>query len=722
LRNVVSLAIVMRRILFLLCLAATCLTSSVSSSQSCEPTPFTRKVLEQLQVPDDAHLPAAQRQEVKLGILRKALSVSPADIFLNEAYQSVSLAGMEVNRPPLMAQYDALVEKHPDGPVFLYLAANAETGRDSKQAIAHLQRAIKLAPSFGLPHLLLAGIYLSRIYEDAAQMNDQLEGFAKFCPSSVRALPNLRWSKDKDLLKREATLLRRNIEAKTDSEAVAAYPILWSFEAALERSDQQSGNQLRMQHDIDRLRGKQFVRNSAWLDAIESAGFYDGIADDVVRSARHEIAVLYPNSDSALHEKYQQAIADAPCPKNGTAEQNTACARYEWRALVPLVRDWPATPWLADIAARAVIDDRSATPEELTEVITLFENASKLDPDGNRTSPPEPIWIAQQLVERGGPYDSVPDLVRAGFAATERQLGAGSVNDLQGATRDWLAQTWYLMGYIPLSEADIHLGHLKDADDALSQAEIRLQAIRPPENASSDDKMRFAYLATPYWFVRGMYAEEDGREADALVDYRNALVLYPPRRPSPDRRDEVMACAKRVWKEVGGTSEGWNDWASQSPLSGFYAGSGGSQSWSKLAESLPDRTFVDALGDHWNPLNLAKKTTFVTMWASWCAPCRAELPYLEKLYQRFKGREDVAILAFNIDDDPKAMTAALQELKVSIPSVAARDFAYSIVPPMALPANWIITPNKTEMFSDDSNSHEVWLENAAKAIEKAAAR
>ena len=83
------------------------------------------------------------------------------------------------------------------------------------------------------------------------------------------------------------------------------------------------------------------------------------------------------------------------------------------------------------------------------------------------------------------------------------------------------------------------------------------------------------------------------------------------------------------------------------------------------------------------------------MWASWCAPCRAELPYVQKLYQRFRNRSDIAILAFNVDDDPKAMTTALQELRVSIPSIAARDFAYSIVPEMALPANWIITSGKT---------------------------
>jgi hypothetical protein len=74
----------------------------------------------------------------------------------------------------------------------------------------------------------------------------------------------------------------------------------------------------------------------------------------------------------------------------------------------------------------------------------------------------------------------------------------------------------------------------------------------------------------------------------------------------------------------------------------------------------------------------------------------------------------------NVDDDPKAMTTALQELKVSLPSIAARDFAYSMIGQMALPANWIITPGKTEML--EGVSLDKWLENAAKAIETAAAK
>jgi len=109
------------------------------------------------------------------------------------------------------------------------------------------------------------------------------------------------------------------------------------------------------------------------------------------------------------------------------------------------------------------------------------------------------------------------------------------------------------MGYVPLAEAYVDLGRLADANDALSQADLNLQTLRPGENASSDSRTRFVDLAAPYWFVRGLYAEKDGRKVDALVDYRSSLALYPPRRPGPDRRDEVMASARRVWKEVGGT-------------------------------------------------------------------------------------------------------------------------------------------------------------------------
>jgi len=642
----------MRHSLVLLCFATACFISRVSWSQGCEPTVPTRAVLGQLEVPDDAHLPAAQRRDLKLELLRKALSAAPADIALHEAYQKVFLGGMEVNRPNLIREYEQLPARNPGDPILLYLVANAQTGRKTKEAIANLERAIELAPDFGLPHLLLAQIYSARAYEDVASANRELERFVELCPASVRTLTTLKWGRDKELIAREARRLRKNIEARTDSEAVSAYPMLWSFEAALERSDHQSENQVRMRTDVERLFSPNFARNSAWLATIQEARIYDGVLEGVGRKAQQELAALYPNSDAALHEEYEKAVGDAKYPDTGTPEQITAYWRARWHSTLPLVRKWPATEWLAGTAATAVIADRSATLEEVAAVMAFYENAVQQDP-GLPTSPPEPIWLAHELVDRGGPIDGIPDLVHLGLAAIERVQGANAVNDVSGRTDARLAAMWYILGYVPLAEAYVRLGRLSDADDALLQAEAKLQIIRPAENASSADKSRFVDMAAPYWFVRGLCAEKEGRKVDALIDYRNALALYPPRRPRPDRRAEVMASAQRVWKDLGGTVQGWTDWAAESSLAGFYSGSGGSEAWSKFAASSPDLILTDALGNRWNPLDLARKTTFITMWASWCGPCRAELPYVEKLYQRFRNRSDVAILAFNVTTIPR---------------------------------------------------------------------
>jgi thiol-disulfide isomerase/thioredoxin len=700
--------------------------STSTFSQTCEPSAPTREVLERLEIPDNERLPAARRQDIRLEVLRLALSTAPADIPLNEAYQATRLAGTETDRSAVIAEYEQLLAKSPRDPVFLYLASNAQIGRKTNEAIANLNHAIELAPDFGLPHLLLARIYSSGIHDDPAQVKRKLERFAALCPASVRTLPSLRWSKDTALIESEATRLRKNIEARTDSEAVAAYPTLWSLEAALKRSDQQSENQARMRRDIDHLFGPEFVRNAAWLSAIsQAASFFDGAPEGVGRKAQHEIATLYPDSTAACQEEEQSAKGDTRYPEKGSPEQRADYWRQTWRAVLPVVRKCSASPWLAFEAARAVIEDHTTSPEEIASVIALFQKSIELDPMGFQTSPPASISIAQWLVERGGPFERVPDLVFAGLAETNRDLAAETSDDLNDSTRASLAlhgNMFYLMDYLPLAEAYVRLGIPSRANDALLQADLKLDALRPAKDASSSENARFAELAAQYWFVRGLYAEMDHRKIDALVDYRNAVGLFPPRRPSPDRRDEVMASAERLWKEIGGTTQGWSDWAAQSPLSGFYAGSGETEAWSKLAKSSPDLVIKDALGNSWSPQELAKRTTFVTLWASWCGPCRAELPYVAKLYQRFRGRNDVAILAFNVDDDPNAMTRSLRELKVSIPSVPARDFAYSVVPEMALPANWIISSKKTEMFHGNDNSHDAWLEEAAAAIEKAAGK
>jgi len=337
------------------------------------------------------------------------------------------------------------------------------------------------------------------------------------------------------------------------------------------------------------------------------------------------------------------------------------------------------------------------------------------------TLPPQPIELAQTLAERGI-LEDVPDLAYAGFAAIERAHSPAIANDVYGGSVAALTQRhdqMTLWGYNALAEAYIRQNRLSSAKDLLNQQENILSRLRPPESAPAGDKYRFAEDEGMFWYLKGLFAEADHRATDALVDYRNSISAFPPRRPSPDRRDQVMQAAQRLWKDLGGTAQGWNDWAASSSLRNFDAGSGAVNAWSKLPAGL---TFRDVIGREYNPTDLAGKVALVTLWASWCGPCRAELPYFEKLYHQFEKRDDVVLLAFNVDDNIADMNKALDELKLKIPAVYAEPFVYSMLAQMAIPANWLLTPAKTELLSLGGDTLADWQNKMAATLEKAAAR
>jgi peroxiredoxin len=47
--------------------------------------------------------------------------------------------------------------------------------------------------------------------------------------------------------------------------------------------------------------------------------------------------------------------------------------------------------------------------------------------------------------------------------------------------------------------------------------------------------------------------------------------------------------------------------------------------------------------------SLRGKVVFLNVWATWCGPCREEMPSMETLYEAFKGRKDFVILAVSQD-------------------------------------------------------------------------
>ena len=69
------------------------------------------------------------------------------------------------------------------------------------------------------------------------------------------------------------------------------------------------------------------------------------------------------------------------------------------------------------------------------------------------------------------------------------------------------------------------------------------------------------------------------------------------------------------------------------------------------------------------PLDLtpyAGRVVYVDFWASWCAPCKASLPWLEELQRRRAG-EGLTVLLVNVDRDRKAAEAMLAKAGITLP-------------------------------------------------------
>jgi peroxiredoxin len=78
-----------------------------------------------------------------------------------------------------------------------------------------------------------------------------------------------------------------------------------------------------------------------------------------------------------------------------------------------------------------------------------------------------------------------------------------------------------------------------------------------------------------------------------------------------------------------------------------------------------DFTLEDLHWTKWTLKDLSGKVVVVNFWATWCPPCRKEMPDLETLYKRFKDR-GLVVLAISDEDAPK-VRPFVTEQKVSYP-------------------------------------------------------
>jgi peroxiredoxin len=94
----------------------------------------------------------------------------------------------------------------------------------------------------------------------------------------------------------------------------------------------------------------------------------------------------------------------------------------------------------------------------------------------------------------------------------------------------------------------------------------------------------------------------------------------------------------------------------------------------KLGEPAPNFQLRDLQGRLVALSDMRGKVVMVNFWATWCGPCRVEMPAMEQLYQTF-SRKDFEILAVSTDAEGVSVTRPFQkENRLTFPILHDADY------------------------------------------------
>jgi peroxiredoxin len=80
----------------------------------------------------------------------------------------------------------------------------------------------------------------------------------------------------------------------------------------------------------------------------------------------------------------------------------------------------------------------------------------------------------------------------------------------------------------------------------------------------------------------------------------------------------------------------------------------------------PDFVLKSSSGDNLRLSEFRGDVVMINFWATWCGPCRQEMPLLDELYSRYQ-RVGFSLLGVNIDDDSRRAMQMIDDLGVSFP-------------------------------------------------------
>jgi thiol-disulfide isomerase/thioredoxin len=119
--------------------------------------------------------------------------------------------------------------------------------------------------------------------------------------------------------------------------------------------------------------------------------------------------------------------------------------------------------------------------------------------------------------------------------------------------------------------------------------------------------------------------------------------------------------------------------------------------------TVPDLALACLSGDGTESLNRLGKPAVVNLWASWCEPCRTELPAMESFAQRSGG--EVLVVGVASGDTREAARSVVEDLRLTFPQLYDRDKSLLLaVDKVSLPVTLFLDARGTVVYVYNSTA------------------
>ena len=163
------------------------------------------------------------------------------------------------------------------------------------------------------------------------------------------------------------------------------------------------------------------------------------------------------------------------------------------------------------------------------------------------------------------------------------------------------------------------------------------------------------------------WLDQQNKATEAITWYANAFAIDDPKTTPEQRAKDRMRLAE-LYRKTHGSEKGLGEM-----ILAAYDSSTASRT-ARIRAQLPKDPNIEAGvisdfrltgvgGSELSMKSLQGKTLILDFWATWCVPCIAQHPMMERVKKKFADSKDIVFLALDSDDDRTVVPAFMQQQK-----------------------------------------------------------